>query len=393
MSNYTPSKFKSLGFPVRIVDILEKNNHKHPFDVEASVIYSVIEGSDVIVQAPKEEGRLEALVMSVAAVMLRNSKGSGKDAMVVVPTIEDAEELEEVFHRLLGKDVLSVAVITDESKGVHYSVRVTIGTPKRLAMLVEEGQIGVKRLDFLAIEGIDMIVANKQVGLIDDLTFWMHNDKRITAVFAEEMDAEVAHAASRLMGDNCERIVTKTFKGLRQYCLTAFEEDEASTLYQLSRKVGSGRVVVYCKTTEIASSVADSLAQASTRDGLDVADRMHSIVTMTSSMSSVDCTEACELFKTGDARILVFDEKTMGGYEFPPIALSVIYTESGLEGPDIKTSYKACLGRSAYGKKKLATSTVVHFRKDTPKVYVNALEEENNTKIELVDNVDAIQLK
>ncbi|KAF9106143.1 hypothetical protein BGX29_010393 [Mortierella sp. GBA35] len=189
---------------------------------------------------------------------------------------------------------------------------------------------------------------------------------------------EVSQTASGLTGHNSVLIICRTLEGLHQYCLTAFKDDEASTLYQLTCKVGSGRVVVYCKTADIASSVADSLAEASTQDGLDVTDRIHSIVTMASGMSHYDCTEASKSFKTGDARILVFDEKMGGDYELPSVVLFVFYLESGLEGPDTK-KYKACVSRSSWGKKKKTMSTVVHFRKDT--VYVIALEEENNTKI------------
>ncbi|KAF9082481.1 hypothetical protein BGX23_012413 [Mortierella sp. AD031] len=276
-------------------------------------------------------------------------------ALGVIPTIEDAEELEGLFYELLGEDVLSVAVLVNESGNPYKDLsdhkicndRVVIGTPVRLSELVEDGELSVKRLDSFAIEGIDEIEANKEMGAIYDMHYWMNDPKMITG-------------------------------GLHQYCLTAFKDDEASTLYQLTCKVGSGRVVVYCKRADIVSSVADSLAEASTQDGLDVTDRIHSIVTMASGMSHYDCTEACKSFKTGDARILVFDEKMGGDYELPSVVLFVFYLESGLEGPDTK-KYKACVGRSSWGKKKKTMSTAVHFRKDT--VYVIALEEENNTKI------------
>ncbi|KAF9118193.1 hypothetical protein BGW39_001394, partial [Mortierella sp. 14UC] len=166
----------------------------------------------------------------------------------------------------------------------------------------------------------------------------LKENKRVVGFYMEQYLDRIGMVAFVLTEKKHIRVVGRTLLGLRQYYLGTFQDDEALILSRLIRKAGTGRVAVYCKAADTASSVAKSHNASFAQDAQGPISTENNKIAVISStkLKRIDDQHACDKFQDGKRRILVTSVKMMQEYEILNIALFVIYTEGGLEGSDLK---------------------------------------------------------
>lgn len=102
----------------------------------------------------------------------------------------------------------------------------------------------------------------------------------MAGVYTENYTDQLGMIAYTVTRKNSSIYLTDTLLSLHQYCLGNFwgDDGEIATLYQLIRKAGIGRLIVYSKTSDTATSVSNSLISYLAQDGLEPNDKNNKVV-------------------------------------------------------------------------------------------------------------------
>ena len=115
-------------------------------------------------------------------------------------------------------------------------------------------------------------------------------------------------------------------------------------MYQLI-KAGTGKVTAFCKASDTATSVAGSPTSYFARDASgQTDDKRNKAVVSFSEMRGEPREDVADEFWRDRARIFDISESMLNSYKVCEVALFVLYTESGLAGPDF-LDYREIVGR------------------------------------------------
>lgn len=147
----------------------------HPTEIQENTINRIVGGHDVVAIGPEGTGKTTAVVMGVIARLIY-AKDVAPRALILVPTQEKVEEIQELFGQLGVNTDLRVEIIR---KGSNFDfqrdllaegVDVVIGTPERVQPFYYKTGINVTQLQMFVVDGADHITrlgthtATKQLG-------------------------------------------------------------------------------------------------------------------------------------------------------------------------------------------------------------------------------------
>ncbi|HEY9289476.1 MAG TPA: DEAD/DEAH box helicase [Candidatus Dormibacteraeota bacterium] len=155
------TSFADLGISARLLTALSKNSIDEPVPVQAEAIPPLLNGSDVVIEAPTGSGKTLAFILPLVERVMAGS-GPGPRALVVTPTRELAIQVEGVL-RSLASGVQSVLLYGGVGYGpqelaLRKGADVVIGTPGRILDLVARRRLSLSRVAFLVLdEGDEML--------------------------------------------------------------------------------------------------------------------------------------------------------------------------------------------------------------------------------------------
>eukprot|EP00736_Rhodelphis_marinus_P002869 Rmarinus@m.19885 len=163
--------FDGFGLDVRILKGVIQAGLSSPTLVQAKTIPIALEGRDVLVRARTGSGKTAAYALPLLQKVLRTKdagEGGGVLALVLVPTKELCEQVKGVFHQLCkycaGEITTTTAAGNKGDRKVPVSqiqkADVLIGTPSRLAALLESGSLNLKNsLQVLVVDEADLVLS------------------------------------------------------------------------------------------------------------------------------------------------------------------------------------------------------------------------------------------
>lgn len=171
------STFAELGIGARLLSALNHNGIETPVQVQAEAIPPLLNGQNVVIEAPTGSGKTLAFMLPLVQRLMATS-GPGPRALVVTPTRELAMQVEGVLQsldtglravRLYG----GIGYATQE-EALRRGTDVVVGTPGRILDLVSRRRLTLSRVQFLVLdEGDEMLDAGfaPAVEQILDLTY------------------------------------------------------------------------------------------------------------------------------------------------------------------------------------------------------------------------------
>jgi superfamily II DNA/RNA helicase len=155
------STFADLGVSARLLNALTDNAIDTPVPVQAEAIPPLLEGRNVVIEAPTGSGKTLAFMLPLVERVLARP-GPGPTALVVTPTRELAMQVQGVLESLntgLHTALLygGVGYVTQES-ALKKGADIVIGTPGRILDLVSRRRLTLSRVHFLVLdEGDEML--------------------------------------------------------------------------------------------------------------------------------------------------------------------------------------------------------------------------------------------
>jgi superfamily II DNA/RNA helicase len=150
--------FREAGLTARTLTALERQSIEVPAPVQAEAIPALMDGRDVVIEAPTGSGKTLAFLLPLLERLGRGT-GAGPRALVVNPTRELAVQMESVL-RGLDHD-LKVALLyggvgyATQTQALKTGVDVVIGTPGRILDMVGRKLMSLSRVEYLVLDEAD----------------------------------------------------------------------------------------------------------------------------------------------------------------------------------------------------------------------------------------------
>jgi superfamily II DNA/RNA helicase len=171
------STFAELGIHARLLGALNKNGIETPVQVQQDAIPPLLNGHNVVIEAPTGSGKTLAFILPLAQRLMAGS-GPGPRALVVTPTRELAMQVEGVLESL-DTGLRAVRLYggigyASQEEALRRGTDVVVGTPGRILDMVSRRRLTLSRVQFLVLdEGDEMLDAGfaPAVEQILDLTY------------------------------------------------------------------------------------------------------------------------------------------------------------------------------------------------------------------------------
>lgn len=151
--------FSEAGVSARVLEALDRQNITVPNSVQAQVIPGLMEGRDLVIQAPTGSGKTLAFLLPF--VQRFRPGAPGPRGLVVVPTRELAVQVHGVLESL-GTDLRSALLYG----GVGYHTQtlalrggadIVIGTPGRILDMFERKLFSLSRVEYMVLDEADQM--------------------------------------------------------------------------------------------------------------------------------------------------------------------------------------------------------------------------------------------
>jgi superfamily II DNA/RNA helicase len=325
------SSFADAGVGPHSLAALAALGITEPVAVQAEAIPALIDGRDVVIEAPTGSGKTLAFVLPLVERIRPN--GPGPRALVVTPTRELAMQVEKVLVSLrtgLRSTVLYGGVgYATQRLALRAGVDVVVGTPGRILDLVGQGKLSLSRVEYLVLDEADEML---------DAGFAPSVERLIGLTYEPQ-----TVLASATMPSWVTRLMAKHTKDPLQVRVVSDREDLLE--HGLLRTGGANKVQVLSRLLH--GHHGSAIVFGRTRHGVKKLNRNlrqmgHDSVELQGDLSQAVRDRTMAAFRDGRTRILVATNVAARGIDVDHVGLVVNY-----ELPDSPQWLTHRVGRTA----------------------------------------------
>ena len=356
------ASFDKMGLKDSLLLGVYAYGYEHPTEVQRKAILPLLAERDVIAQAQAGTGK--TAVFAIAALQRIDETIPVCQAVVISPVRELAEQSNEVNDMLGSSMGVKSRCFTggDQSQTERHDmmkirdgVHITVGTPGRLASLVEKKILSLKDVKIFIVDEADELLTK---GHKDNLSYLMQSlpEGAQIAMFSATLPRDVLVTAETFMCDPLRILLpfeSVIPKGLKQFVVEMDREDQKlGALQDLLRQISFSKAILFVNTKESAKWLHSEMSKEA-----------HTCELFYGDMAMEDRRKACARFKRGDVRILIATDALSRGFDVQQVSLVMnfdIPNCSYLEGrTGGRESYTHRVGRTGrHGKKGTAISLV-----------------------------------
>lgn len=181
--------FADLGLRPELLDTVSGLGYEEPTPVQLEAIPPLLEGRDLLGQAPTGTGKTAAFALPILQRMPPGRRGPYPTALVLVPTRELAMQVSEAIHRYghdLGVRVLPIyggQPIGWQLKALQRGIDVAVATPGRALDHLARGSLDLSEVQMLVLDEADEML---DMGFAEDIEAILQElpEHRQTALFS-----------------------------------------------------------------------------------------------------------------------------------------------------------------------------------------------------------------
>lgn len=268
--------FEETGFPTYMLNSFKRQGFKKPSVIQSQGWGPAMAGRDVVGIAKTGSGKtlafgIPGLLHISAQPPLR--PGDGPLMLVLAPTRELAQQIEEEFRKVLPENVRAVCVYggapkRDQAWHLRTGVEAIIATPGRLIDFLQGGQTNLRRVTYLVLDEADRML---DMGFEPDMRKIVGQIRpdRQTLLWSATWPKAVQRLASDFTKDIVKIMVGSdeltTNKDIKQLIIMTAGfgkkmDTLRNTLWRLDQQ-GACKVLVFCGTKAGCDSLCDELRQ------------------------------------------------------------------------------------------------------------------------------------
>jgi len=274
MVDATPSAnaFAELGLPTPLLDTLIQLGYKQATSIQSGTIPPLLAGRDVVGIAQTGTGKTAAFALPIVAdIDLSNRR---PQALVLCPTRELSLQVADAFRSYArnaeGLRVLAIcggADMRQQLRSLRDGVHVVVATPGRMLDHIQRGSVDLSHVTTAVLDEADEML---RMGFIDDVDAILAKtpSQRRVALFSATMPPRIRQIAQRHLKNPVEVAVTaasSTNANIEQFYWLAKGASKVEALKRLLAYEETDGVIVFTRTRESTSAVAEHLSQAGYR--------------------------------------------------------------------------------------------------------------------------------
>jgi len=313
--NNQVESFDSLGLHPKLLNSLHQLNFKTPTPIQHQAIPHAITGADLIGIAQTGTGK----TLAFGLPMLSRLAGTQNQGLVLVPTRELAEQVQEGLMKIAGplglKTVLLIggAPMFAQKRQLRGKVNVIVATPGRLVDHLQQKTVNIGHVNVLVLDEADRML---DMGFAPQLREILKHvpAERQTLMFSATMPQELTRLAHSYMKEPLRIEVAPAgtaAEKVEQAFLVMNKEDKPRELHALLES-SQETVLVFIRTKHGARKLTTLLKTS----GIKAAE-IHSNRTLGQRR------EALEGFKKGKYRVLVATDIAARGIDVKEIGMVV----------------------------------------------------------------------
>ena len=252
--------FEQLGLDKWLTESVKKQHIKKPTEIQNAVIPMILDGKDVIAQAPTGTGKtLAYLLPSLNRLEQSSSSKLGEVQMVVLsPTRELAIQINEELKKLLSVEMPEFSVLAvyggvdtqSQIKKISKGIDIIVATPGRLIDLMKQGVISLKKLKIFVLDEADQMLL---LGFRNEVEFILQNSctSQQLLCFSATLDKSVKKLAYRYMQSPVEcdaKSETITLENIDQKLVTTTDRWKTEALVHTLEHTNPYLGVIFCRT-------------------------------------------------------------------------------------------------------------------------------------------------
>lgn len=252
-SDTAPLGFDELGLSDTALSAVHDMGYEYPTPVQAQAIPLVLSGRDVMAAAQTGTGKTAAFLLPSLDRLGHAQHGAGPLMLVLTPTRELAQQIQEVAEPICRRTHHTAAVIVGgvgyepQRKALRQGCDLLVATPGRLIDLINQGDCHLSQVEVLVLDEADRML---DMGFLPDMRKIVAQtpERRQTLLFSATLDDSVLdHTRSLVHDPERVEIARKgtTAETVEQYVLGVSREAKISVLLQLLEREGAARTIVF----------------------------------------------------------------------------------------------------------------------------------------------------
>ena len=334
ISSYTKERLSSARFVT-------------PTPVQDAAIPLALQGKDVLATAQTGTGKTLAFLIPIMERLLQ-SKPSGIEALVLVPTRELAMQVVDQYNALRGKQLSPAALVVgglaevQQLRTIRAGARLVVATPGRLEDFLKRKLVTFTSLQILILDEADRMLDMGFLPAIRRIAGVLPKTRQ-TMCFSATLEASVAKLVNDYMRNPARVALGSILKPSENVRVQAFEiaPDQRQELLQRLLANEKGRCLVFARTKHGTERLARSL----TREGFSAA-MIHG------DRSQSQRTAALIGFQQGRYRILIATDVASRGIHVQDIAHVINY-----DLPEVAENFIHRVGRTGRAGERGVAST------------------------------------
>lgn len=318
-----------------------------PTDIQFKSIPAILKGEDVLGIAQTGTGKTAAFVIPLIDKVLKFSTKGRKDGvrvLVMVPTRELAQQIQEVFAKIAKYTTVKAFAITGgvdqepQIKKLNKGVDILIATPGRMFDLIAQRHLDLHRANTLVLDEADRML---DLGFYEDIKGVLSNlpEKRQTLFFSATINPKIKKLAYSLVRNPIRIEISPkdpVSKNVTHYISRVDMDDKRFFLEHLVNQNSEKKMMIFVRTQVRAERLHKAMERVGIATGV-----MHG------GKEQKERNQVLKAFKTDELQLLIATDLSARGVDVNNIELVVNY-----DLPDVAENYVHRIGRTGRGRQK-----------------------------------------
>lgn len=342
-----PNSFLALGLSFRMCKIIKRIGYLHPTPVQKQTIPFILRGKDVLASAQTGSGKTGAFAIPIIEKLLQFKN---RYALVIAPTRELAEQIDEVFRQMLEGTNEKTALliggteIEPQIEILKTGPRFIIGTPGRLNDHLKRKTLKLYKTKYVVLDETDKMLDMGFADQIKSILRFTTPYKRQTLMFSATFPNEIISLAKRYLRKPEKINIGKpnsVSSDIEQEVVKIYKEKKFDFMCKLLKQ-REGTCIIFVRTQKAVELMEKKLS------------KFFSVVSIHGGYKQERRDKAIEDFKTGKIKALIATDVAARGLDISHIDNVINY-----DLPEVPENYVHRIGRTGRaGKKGYAVSFI-----------------------------------
>lgn len=361
-------KFEKFPLAEHLLRNLHDNGFFRTTDIQYKAIPSILKGEDVLAIAQTGTGKTAAFAIPIIHMIQAQKttrKSIGVKCLVMVPTRELAQQIGDVFDKLVQRTKVKAFAVhggaehDHQIKKLQEGIDIVIATPGRMFDLIRNGFLSLESLRFLVLDEADRML---ELGFLEAVVAIKRKitQRHQTLFFSATIDHKIKKLAYSQVNQSAIRIQISpedpVSKNITHSVMFVEMDDKRFFLQEYLAQNAEGKFIIFVRTRVRAERVAKAMARVSVETR-----------TLHGEKDQVDREKVLADFRKGHFKTLIATDVTARGIDIPDVTHVINY-----DLPEKPENYVHRIGRTGRGFNK---GIAVSFCSQEEKPLLEAIEE------------------